>query len=99
MNKCVVTGKETLNKTKNFPLSREGRGLLKDIKNKYNYLLKEKFINSFKEKSGNDSEETLEAVSQLAPRMSDHDMLKMLDKETQEDLFAKFEATEEEDDK
>lgn len=92
--KCVITGDETLNKTKNFPLSMKGRLLLVDITNRYNDKLEERFIESFIEKSGNNDEETLKAVKHLAPKVSKHDMLHMLDKESEEELFAKFEKTE-----
>jgi|14_taG_2_1085336.scaffolds.fasta_scaffold51511_2 hypothetical protein len=95
MMKCVITSEETKNKTNNFPLSRKGRLMLIDITNRYNDKLKDKFIESFIEKSGNESEETIKAVSKLAPKMSKHDMLKMLDKESEEDLFAKFDNVEE----
>lgn len=91
MRNCIITGDETENKTNGFPLSRDGRLMLIDITNRYNDKLKDKFVESFIEKSGNESEETLKAVSKLAPKISKHDMLKMLDKESEEELFAKFE--------
>lgn len=88
--KCVITGKETKNKTKNIPLTLEGRHKLKYITNEYNTKLKEKFVNSFKEKSGNSSEDALEAVEKLAPRVSSTFVLRQLVNLSADELLGKF---------
>jgi hypothetical protein len=96
--KCVVTGQETSNKTKNIPLSREGRGKLTDILSDYNNKLKDRFVKEFAEKSGNESPETLEAVEKLAPKLSKRDILGMLTQKSVDELFEAFEEKKEESD-
>jgi hypothetical protein len=89
--KCVITGEETNMLSMNIPLSRTGRSELVRITDKYNEKLKERFLDSFKEKSGNFNEDTLEAVERLAPTFSKKKVLRMLEVESEEKLFSRFE--------
>ena len=57
--------------------------------------IKDRFMKSFREKI-NDSEEAAEGIAKLmAPKFSKHRVLKMLVKNTEEDLFKPFEEKEE----
>lgn len=98
MSKCLLTGDETNNKTNNFPLSTKGRLLLVDVTNKYNDKLLDKFLESYKKTGSNLSDDAIESVKRLAPKLSKHDMLKMLSEESEEEIFARFEDKEESDD-
>lgn len=95
MSKCLLTGEDTVNKTNGFPLSRDGRLLLIEVTNKYNDKLEEEFIESFKEASSVVTDDAIETARKLAPKVSKHDILKMLIKKTEEELFAEFDKGEE----
>ena len=89
--KCVITGNETNTLTNGLPLSRDGRIKLNEITERYNTELKEQFKKRFKEKT-NDNEEAAEGIAKvMAPKCSKKKMLKMLTKNTEEEIFKPFE--------
>lgn len=82
--KCVLTGKETNMLTRNIPLSREGRSLVKKLKEKYHDIL----LESTKEELRNQgySNELLDPVAEkLTLRLSTKAILELAKNPT--DLF------------
>jgi len=71
--KCVVTQKETLSKTKNIPLSIEGRTFLTDLTEAHNEKLKDLYVEFNKDKAVPE-----ESVRKLAPQLTKTEVLRLL---------------------
>jgi Skp family chaperone for outer membrane proteins len=95
--KCTVTGEQTNMMTKNFPLSREGRVKLENIRSKYNEKLREIYMEVVKKNGNNLTEGIIKELEKMAPQASKKAMLELLSKKTQEELFAEFDKKEEEE--
>ena len=95
--KCTVTGEQTNMMTKNFPLSREGRVELENIRSKYNEKLKERYMEVVKKNGNNLTEGIIKELEKMAPQASKKAMLELLSKKTKEELFAEFDKKEEEE--
>lgn len=92
--KCTVTGEQTNMMTKNFPLSREGRVELENIRSNYNEKLKERYMEVVQKNGNNLTKGIIKELEKMAPQASKRAMLELLSKKTQEELFAEFEKKE-----
>lgn len=93
--KCVATGQETNMLTKNLPLSREGRILIKEKHTEYNTLLKSKFVEE--QMKLNNNLATKEHLEKIAPKISKNAFLKMVGNDSVEGVFKKLEDLEKKD--
>jgi len=94
MKKCVITGKETLDKSNNIPVSREGRKILTDITKSHN----EKIFLVYKEKSkeanhGLDLDEA--TLRRFAPTIKKSRVIELLIAEEKDIMETKAEILDE----
>lgn len=92
MNKCVITGQETVNKKNNIPLSIEGRLKLAEIHSEFNQKAKEGFL----EEQVTNGTLSQELAEKLAPQFSKAHVLKMIARDSVEGLFATLERAKSE---
>lgn len=88
MNKCVISGKETLDKAKNIPLHREARPLLNGVHHDFNEQVMEGFIKEQQETQG-EKAMSEELLRKIAPQYNKAQILRMIQREGGVDeLFA-----------
>lgn len=93
--KCVITGQETKTLTKNVPLSKEGRDLLKELTEKYNVELEKMFIRSFQDQSIDKSDVLAKAVaSKVVKKITKNELLQTLSVYSVEEVFEQFSQKE-----
>jgi len=81
--KCIITNQDTNMSTKGYPLSREGRELLPKIKEAHQAKITSEFEKAFKDKY-NDIEIDLPMVNKLSPKLSNRDILRLINDNNQD---------------
>ncbi len=88
--KCLITGRETLDKTKNVPLSKEGRTLLNNILELHNEKIFKVFAEKNKEaNNGVDLDE--KTLRNFAPSINKKKAIELLLKEESDIMETKAE--------
>lgn len=96
--KCVITGQETKTLTKNVPLSKEGRDLLKELTEKYNVELEKMFIRSFQDQSIDKSDVLAKAVaSKVVKKITKNELLQTFAVYSVDEVFEQFKEEEKEE--
>ena len=87
-NVCVISGKETLDKTKNIPLHREARPILNRVHHDFNEQVTEGFIKEQQETQG-EIAMSEDLLRKIAPQYNKAQVLRMIRQEGGVDeLFA-----------
>lgn len=89
--KCVITGKETLDKTNNIPLHREARVQLNEVVTEYNQKVKDNFV---KEQVDNGTMKK-EFAEKIAPQFTKAHVLRMIERDSVEGIFETLEQVQE----